>query len=67
MPRPRTRETMCATCRQMVGVWQTPWNASHDGPGGAAVPKTARHRNQEKRTCSGSLMSVHPNTIMDVA
>lgn len=63
MPRNRTRETMCLTCEQLVGVWQTPWNASHAM--GPAVPKTARHKNPAGRLCPGGLMSINPNTIMD--
>lgn len=67
MPRPRTQETLCEVCDQLVGVWITPWNT---GPAstidGRPIPKTSRHYDPQGRWCRGGQLQVHPSKIIPV-
>lgn len=65
-PTKAKQQTMCRTCGHIVGVTTTPWNSTtpHDVP-----PKTVPHRwegaGKPASRCPGSLLSVHPNTVME--
>lgn len=57
-------ETLCRTCQQIVGVTRTPWNRSTSFS--EPLPKTTPHQWRGSR-CPGSLLSVEPSTVFEVA
>lgn len=54
--------TICATCGEEVGVWNTPYNRTSSDQ----VVKTARHRAAGSTSwCRGSLLSIHRNVMWE--
>jgi hypothetical protein len=61
-------QTMCRTCGQIVGVTMTPWNSTgHEVPAKTVPHKWLGGRGFGLERCPGSLLSVHPHTVMEVA